>query len=121
VPGGWSVIVSGRAAPLADPDRRVRRVLRLTAPVEVSFDVRRHSSRHLSRSPARDGSLQFAAGIGAAHRAVRRLPFDHVNDGILRSVSRSVGRISRACSPPLGDGWLRCGDRSVMLAGIIEL
>ncbi|HEY5944877.1 MAG TPA: hypothetical protein VIV40_05270 [Kofleriaceae bacterium] len=80
-----------------DPMRPVSAYFVLTAPVEVSFDmitqflmpstgqgVRIRASGSL-QVRCMDPALLIAQFVG--------LPFDHVNDGVLRSVSRSVERM----------------------------
>ena len=80
-----------------DPMRPVSAYFVLTAPVEVSFDmltqfmipttgqaVRIRSTGSL-QVRCMDPALLIAQFVG--------LPFDHVNEGVLRSVSRSVERM----------------------------
>jgi hypothetical protein len=69
----------------------------LTAPVEVSFDMTTMFLIPTTGQPVRlraNGSLQVrCADPGLLIAQFVGLPFDHVNDGILRSVSRSVERM----------------------------
>lgn len=80
-----------------DPTRPVAAFFVLTAPVEAPFDMTTSFVIPTTGQPVRlratgslhvrcaDASLLIAQFVG--------LPFDHVNDGILRSVARSVERM----------------------------
>src|SRR5690242_12807353 len=80
-----------------DPTRPVSAFFVLTAPVEVSFDMVTSFMIPVHSRPVRlraVGSLQVRCSDPALLVAqFVGLPFDHVNDGILRSVSRSVERM----------------------------
>ena len=80
-----------------DPTRPTSAFFVLTAPVEVSFDMTTSFLMPTNGMPVRlraSGSLQVRCGDpGLLIAQFVGLPFDHVNDGILRSVSRSVERM----------------------------
>lgn len=80
-----------------DPSRPVAAFFVLTAPVEVSFDLTTMFLIPMSGHPVRlraNGSLQVrCADPGLLIAQFVGLPFDHVNEGILRSVARSVERM----------------------------
>src|SRR5256885_3483275 len=80
-----------------DPTRPVSAFFVLTAPVEVSFDMVTSFQIPTSGQPVRlraTGSLQVRCGDPALLIAqFVGLPFDHVNEGVLRSVSRSIERM----------------------------
>jgi hypothetical protein len=80
-----------------DPTRPVSAFFVLTAPVEVSFDMTTMFIVPATGQPVRVraiGSLQVrCTDPGLLIAQFVGLPFDHVNDGILRSVSRSVERM----------------------------
>ena len=80
-----------------DPMRPVSAFFVLTSPVEVSFDCYTQFVIPTTGQPVRlrgTGSLQVRCADPALLIAqFVGLPFDHVNDGILRSVSRSVERM----------------------------
>ncbi len=80
-----------------DPMRPVSAYFVLTAPVEVSFDLLTaflipNTGQHVRLRA--NGSLQVRCVDPALLIAqFVGLPFDHVNDGVLRSVSRSIERM----------------------------
>ena len=80
-----------------DPMRPVSAFFVLTAPVEAPFDMVTQFIIPTTGMPVRlraCGSLQIRCGDpGLLIAQFVGLPFDHVNDGILRSVSRSVERM----------------------------
>ncbi|HEY4175318.1 MAG TPA: hypothetical protein VGM90_00730 [Kofleriaceae bacterium] len=80
-----------------DPTRPVSAYFVLTAPVDVSFDMVTGFVIPQSGQPVRlraTGSLQVrCADPGLLIAQFVGLPFDMVNDGILRSVRRSVERM----------------------------
>ena len=80
-----------------DPMRPVSAFFVLTSPVEVSFDCATQFVIPTTGQPVRlrgTGSLQVRCADPALLIAqFVGLPFDHVNEGILRSVSRSVERM----------------------------
>ena len=80
-----------------DPMRPVSAFFVLTSPVEVSFDCATQFVIPTTGQPVRlrgSGSLQVRCSDPALLIAqFVGLPFDHVNEGILRSVSRSVERM----------------------------
>jgi hypothetical protein len=80
-----------------DPMRPVSAYFVLTAPVEVSFDMLTQFVIPTTGQAVRiraSGSLQVRCMDPALLVAqFVGLPFDHVNDGVLRSVSRSVERM----------------------------
>src|SRR5262245_28631586 len=80
-----------------DPTRPVSAYFVLMSPVEVSFDMATMFMIPTTGQPVRiraTGSLQVRCGDpGLLIAQFVGLPFDHVNDGILRSVSRSVERM----------------------------
>jgi hypothetical protein len=80
-----------------DPTRPVSAFFVLTAPVEVSFDLTTMFIIPMSGMPVRlraSGSLQVrCVDPGLLVAQFVGLPFDRVNDGILRSVARSVERM----------------------------
>jgi len=80
-----------------DPSRPVGAFFVLTAPVEVSFDLTTLFLVPMTGHPVRiraSGSLQVrCADPGLLIAQFVGLPFDHVNEGILRSVARSVERM----------------------------
>lgn len=80
-----------------DPTRPVSAFFVLTAPVEVSFDMTTMFIIPMSGMPVRlraSGSLQVrCVDPGLLIAQFVGLPFDRVNDGILRSVARSVERM----------------------------
>lgn len=80
-----------------DPMRPVSAYFVLTAPVEVSFDMLTQFVIPNTGQPVRIramGSLQVRCmDPGLLVAQFIGLPFDHVNDGVLRSVSRSVERM----------------------------
>ncbi|HTR51115.1 MAG TPA: hypothetical protein VMJ10_10450 [Kofleriaceae bacterium] len=80
-----------------DPQRPTSAFFVLTAPVEVSFDMVTQFVVPATGQPVRlraSGSLQVrCADPGLLIAQFVGLPFDHVNDGVLRSVSRSVERM----------------------------
>jgi len=80
-----------------DPSRPVSAFFVLTAPVEVSFDMMTMFIIPANGMPIRlraVGSLQVRCGDpGLLIAQFVGLPFDRVNDGILRSVSYSVERM----------------------------
>src|SRR5262249_30252928 len=81
-----------------DPRFPVSAYFVLTAPVEVSFDVVTGFAVPASGQPVRigaAGSLQVrCSDPGLLIAQFIGLPFDAVNEGILRSVSRSVERMA---------------------------
>ena len=80
-----------------DPTRPVAAFFVLTAPVEVAFDMTTLFLIPSTGQPIRiraAGSMQVrCADPGLLIAQFVGLPFDHVNDGILRSVSRSIERM----------------------------
>ena len=80
-----------------DPQRPTSAFFVLTAPVEVSFDMATQFVLPANGQPVRlraSGSLQVrCADPSLLIAQFVGLPFDHVNDGVLRSVSRSVERM----------------------------
>jgi len=80
-----------------DPSRPVSAYFVLTAPVEVSFDMLTSFALPTTGLPVRlraAGALHVrCADPGLLVAQFVGLPFDHVNDGIVRSVSRSVERM----------------------------
>lgn len=80
-----------------DPMRPVSAFFVLTAPVEAAFDMTTMFLMPPAGQPVRlraVGSIQVrCADPGLLIAQFVGLPFDHVNDGILRSVSRSVERM----------------------------
>jgi hypothetical protein len=80
-----------------DPTRPVSAFFVLTAPVEVSYDMTTMFIIPMSGMPVRvraSGSLQVrCVDPGLLIAQFVGLPFDRVNDGILRSVARSVERM----------------------------
>ena len=80
-----------------DPSRPVSAFFVLTAPVEVSFDMTTAFLIPATGQPVRlraNGSLQIrCSDPGLLIAQFVGLPFDQVNDGILRSVARSVERM----------------------------
>lgn len=80
-----------------DPTRPVGAFFVLTAPVEVSFDMVTSFMVPSNGMPVRlraSGSLQVrCADPGLLIAQFVGLPFDHVNEGVMRSVSRSVERM----------------------------
>jgi len=80
-----------------DPTRPVSAFFVLTAPVEVSFDMTTMFVIPMTGLPVRlraNGSLQIRCNDpGLLIAQFVGLPFDRVNDGILRSVARSVERM----------------------------
>jgi len=80
-----------------DPSRPVSAFFVLTAPVEVSFDMTTMFAIPTTGQPVRlraCGSLQVrCVDPGLLIAQFVGLPFDRVNDGILRSVARSVERM----------------------------
>lgn len=80
-----------------DPTRPASAYFVLTAPVEVSFDMITQFVIPTTGQGVRiraSGSLQVRCmDPGLLVAQFVGLPFDHVNDGILRSVSRSVERM----------------------------
>lgn len=80
-----------------DPTRPVSAFFVLTAPVEVSFDLTTMFIIPMTGQPVRlraSGSLQVrCVDPGLLIAQFVGLPFDRVNDGILRSVARSVERM----------------------------
>jgi len=80
-----------------DPTRPTSAFFVLTAPVEVSFDMTTGFMLPSNGMPVRlrgSGSLQVrCADPGLLIAQFVGLPFDHVNDGVLRSVSRSIERM----------------------------
>jgi hypothetical protein len=80
-----------------DPTRPVSAFFVLTAPVEVSFDMTTMFVIPMTGMPVRlraNGSLQVRCNDpGLLIAQFVGLPFDRVNDGILRSVARSVERM----------------------------
>ena len=80
-----------------DPSRPVGAFFVLTAPVEVSFDMITSFLIPTTGMPVRlraSGSLQVrCADPGLLIAQFVGLPFDQVNDGVLRSVARSVERM----------------------------
>ena len=80
-----------------DPTRPVAAFFVLTAPVEVAFDMMTLFLIPSTGQPIRiraAGSMQVrCADPGLLIAQFVGLPFDHVNDGILRSVSRSIERM----------------------------
>lgn len=80
-----------------DPMRPASAFFVLTSPVEVSFDCATQFVIPTTGQPVRlrgSGSLQVRCADPALLIAqFVGLPFDHVNEGILRSVSRSVERM----------------------------
>lgn len=80
-----------------DPMRPVSAYFVLTSPVEVSFDCFTQFLIPTTGQPVRlraVGSLQVRCADPALLIAqFVGLPFDHVNDGIVRSVSRSIERM----------------------------
>jgi hypothetical protein len=98
---GW--LVSERLGPgrhrwrTPDPTRPTGAYFVLTVPVEVSFDMTTSFMLPSNGMPVRlrgTGSLQVRCGDPALLIAqFVGLPFDHVNDGVVRSVSRSIERM----------------------------
>src|SRR6185295_14295211 len=80
-----------------DPMRPVAAFFVLTSPVEVAFDMTTGFVIPSTGQPVRvrsTGSIQVRCGDpGLLIAQFVGLPFDHVNDGIVRSVSRSVERM----------------------------
>jgi len=80
-----------------DPTRPVSAFFVLTAPVEVSYDMTTMFIIPMSGMPVRlraSGSLQVrCVDPGLLIAQFVGLPFDRVNDGVLRSVARSVERM----------------------------
>ena len=80
-----------------DPTRPVSAFFVLTAPVEVSFDMTTMFVIPMTGQPVRlraSGSLQVrCADPGLLIAQFVGLPFDRINDGVLRSVGRSVERM----------------------------
>lgn len=80
-----------------DPMRPVAAFFVLTAPVEVVFDLTTSFMIPSTGQPVRlraIGSVQVRCmDPGLLVAQFVGLPFDHVNDGVLRSVSRSVERM----------------------------
>src|SRR5439155_5510937 len=80
-----------------DPLRPVAAFFVLTAPVEVSFDMTTRFALPTTGQPLRlraTGSMQVrCSDPGLLIAQFVGLPFDHVNVGVLRSVSRSVERM----------------------------
>jgi hypothetical protein len=80
-----------------DPMRPVSAYFVLTAPVEVSFDMITQFMIPTTGQGVRvraTGSLQVRCmDPGLLVAQFVGLPFDHVNDGVMRSVSRSVERM----------------------------
>jgi hypothetical protein len=80
-----------------DPTRPVSAFFVLTAPVEVSFDMTTMFVIPMTGQPVRlraSGSLQIRCNDpGLLIAQFVGLPFDRVNEGILRSVARSVERM----------------------------
>ncbi|MDX2087439.1 MAG: hypothetical protein SFX73_06305 [Kofleriaceae bacterium] len=80
-----------------DPSRPVGAYFVLTAPVEVSFDMVTSFIIPSTGMPVRlraSGSLQVrCSDPGLLIAQFVGLPFDHINEGVLRSVSRSVERM----------------------------
>jgi hypothetical protein len=80
-----------------DPTRPVGAFFVLTAPVEVSFDMTTMFVIPMTGLPVRlraNGSLQVrCVDPGLLIAQFVGLPFDRVNDGVLRSVARSVERM----------------------------
>lgn len=80
-----------------DPTRPVSAFFVLTAPVEVSFDMTTMFAIPATGLPVRlraSGSLQVrCVDPGLLIAQFVGLPFDRVNEGILRSVARSVERM----------------------------
>nr|MBA3818522.1 hypothetical protein [Deltaproteobacteria bacterium] len=80
-----------------DPMRPVAAFFVLTSPVEASFDMTTSFLIPVNGQPVRlraTGSIQVrCADPGLLIAQFVGLPFDHVNDGIVRSVSRSVERM----------------------------
>lgn len=80
-----------------DPTRPVSAFFVLTAPVEVSFDMTTMFVIPMTGQPVRlraSGSLQVrCVDPGLLIAQFVGLPFDRVNEGILRSVARSVERM----------------------------
>jgi hypothetical protein len=80
-----------------DPTRPVSAFFVLTAPVEVSFDMTTMFIIPMTGQPIRlraSGSLQVrCVDPGLLVAQFVGLPFDRVNDGVLRSVARSVERM----------------------------
>src|SRR5262245_46091891 len=80
-----------------DPMRPVSAFFVLTSPVEASFDMMTTFVIPSIGQPVRlraVGSVQIrCADPGLLIAQFVGLPFDHVNDGVLRSVSRSVERM----------------------------
>jgi hypothetical protein len=81
----------------SDPMRPSSAFFVLTSPVDVSFDCSTQFVIPTTGQPVRirgTGSLQVrCADPGLLIAQFVGLPFDHVNEGILRSVSRSVERM----------------------------
>jgi hypothetical protein len=80
-----------------DPMRPVAAFFVLVAPVEVSFDMTTQFVIPMTGQPVRlrvSGSLQVRCGDpGLLVAQFVGLPFDHINEGVLRSVSRSIERM----------------------------
>jgi hypothetical protein len=80
-----------------DPTRPVSAFFVLSSPVEVSFDCSTQFMIPTTGQPVRlrgSGALQVrCTDPGLLIAQFVGLPFDHVNEGILRSVSRSVERM----------------------------
>jgi hypothetical protein len=80
-----------------DPTRPVSAFFVLTAPVEVSYDMTTMFIVPMSGMPVRlraSGSLQVrCVDPGLLIAQFVGLPFDRVNEGVLRSVARSVERM----------------------------
>jgi hypothetical protein len=80
-----------------DPTRPVSAFFVLTAPVEVSFDLVTMFVIPMTGMPVRlraTGSLQIrCSDPGLLVAQFVGLPFDRVNEGVLRSVARSVERM----------------------------
>jgi hypothetical protein len=80
-----------------DPSRPVSAYFVLTAPVEVSFDMITQFMVPTTHQPVRlraSGSLQVRCmDPGLLVAQFVGLPFDTVNDGVLRSVARSIERM----------------------------
>jgi hypothetical protein len=80
-----------------DPSRPVSAFFVLTAPVEVSFDLMTQFIVPTTGMPVRlraSGSLQVrCSDPGLLIAQFVGLPFDRINEGVLRSVARSVERM----------------------------
>jgi hypothetical protein len=80
-----------------DPTRPISAFFVLTAPVEVSFDMQTSFMVPATGQPVRvraTGSLQVrCADPSLLIAQFVGLPFDHVNEGVMRSVSRSIERM----------------------------